>query len=441
MKKFGNCDKMTNKFSDKGIYMNDQLTYQILLILTFTMMSAFFSASETAFTTLNTVRIKSMANTGNHRAAVTLMLAENYDNLLSTILIGNNIVNIAGASIATIVFTNIYGSAGVTISTAAMTIIVLIFGEIAPKFLAKESPETFALTATPILRFFVFLFTPLNYLSSLWKKALRHIFKRKDEKKVTQEELMTFVDEAQNDGGIDERNGELIRSAIEFNDLDANDILTPRVNIVAVEQKAPLEKITELFLNTNYSRLPVYEESIDNIIGMIHEKDFFRALHRGDISMASIIKKVSYVGTGMKISDLLRLLQQVKTHMAVVVDEFGGTQGIVTMEDILEELVGDIWDEHDEVIDYFKQIDDLTFEVNCSATLDDMFEFFHIKEPEEEFDSVTVSGWIMEQLGKIPTAGDSFEFQNVNIVVTKTAARHATVASVRLNRPARSSEE
>ena len=415
--------------------MDNQPAYQVLLIFIFTLMSAFFSASETAFTTLNKVRIKSLVNNGNDRAADTLKLAENYDSLLSTILIGNNIVNIAGASIATIFFTALYNGAGVTISTVVMTVIVLIFGEISPKFLAKESPESFALSATPILQFFVFVFTPLNYLSSLWKKILRHIFKRKDEKKVTQEELMTFVDEAQSDGGIDERNGELIRSAIEFNDLDANDILTPRVNIVAVEQKMPMQKITELFLNTNYSRLPVYEESIDNIVGMIHEKDYFRALHNGENGIAPIVKKVSYVGPGMKISDLLRLLQQVNTHMAVVVDEFGGTQGIVTMEDILEELVGDIWDEHDEVINYFKKINDCTYEVNCAANLNDMFEFFKLGKSDDTFDSVTVSGWIMEQLGKIPSAGDSFQFQNIKLTVTKAAARHATMANIELSKP------
>jgi CBS domain containing-hemolysin-like protein len=400
-------------------------------------MSAFFSASETAFTTLNKVRLKSLANNGNARAEAALTLADHYDSLLSTILIGNNVVNIASASIATIVFTNLYGGAGVTISTAAMTVIVLIFGEISPKFLAKESPESFALSATPILSFFVMLFTPLNYLAAGWKKLLGHIFKRRDETKVTQEELMTFVDEAQSDGGIDERNGELIRSAIEFNDLDANDILTPRVNVVAVDRKMPMEKITDLFLETNYSRLPVYEDSIDNIVGMIHEKDYFRALYRGENTIAPIVKKVSYVGTGMKISDLLRLLQQVKTHMAVVVDEFGGTEGIVTMEDILEELVGDIWDEHDEVIDYFKKIDDLSYEVNCAVSLDDMFDFFKIKKSDDEFDSVTVSGWVMERLGKIPAAGDSFEFQKIKFTVTKAAARRATMVLIQLPEPIR----
>lgn len=413
--------------------MDNTTGYQILTIFICILFSAFFSSSETAFTTLNRVRLKSLANNGNDRAKSALKLADSYDTLLSTVLIGNNIVNIAGASVATIFFTRIYGDKGITISTVFMTIIVLIFGEISPKSLAKESPESFAMAVTPVLRFLVFIFTPLNFIFFQWKKLLGHIFKKKDESAVTQDELMTFVDEAQSGGGIDERNGELIRSAIEFNDLDANDILTPRVNVVAIDIRAPIEEITKAFLNGNYSRLPVYEETIDNIVGMIHEKDYFGALCRGEKSIGALIKKVSYVGTGMKISDLLRLLQQSKTHIAVVVDEFGGTQGIVTMEDILEELVGDIWDEHDDVIDYFKKISDTSYEVDCSAGMDDMFEFFDLEEPEDEYDSVTVSGWVMEQLGKIPSAGDSFEFQNMKVTVVKAAARHAILIRIELH--------
>lgn len=419
--------------------MNNFYLYQILMIILCVLLSAFFSSSETAFTTLNKVRLKSLANNGNVRAGQALALAENYDNLLSTILIGNNIVNIAGASIATNLFTRLYGNAGVTLSTIVMTISLLIFGEISPKSLAKESPESFAMAAAPVLRMSITVMTPLNFLFQQWKKLLGRIFKKKDDSKMTQEELMTFVDEAQNDGGIDERNGELIRSAIEFNDLDSGDILTPRVNIVSIERKTPLEDITNLFANSNYSRLPVYEDSIDNIVGMIHEKDYFRMLCSHGDNIGPIVKKVTYVGTGIKISDLLRLLQQSKTHIAVVIDEFGGTEGIVTMEDILEELVGDIWDEHDEVIDYFKKIDEQTFEIVCSANLEDMYDFLGLKKAPDDFDSVTVSGWVMEQLGKIPSAGDSFEFQGLNVTVTKTAARHATVIQVRL--PAKKEKE
>lgn len=413
--------------------------YQVLLMALFILLSGFFSASETAFSTLNRIHLKSMVNGGDKRAKMTLDLAEDFDRLLSTILIGNNIVNIACASISVIVFTGLFGEAGISLSTGVVTVVVLIFGEISPKILAKANSESFAMSSAPILRFFVFLLTPVNFLFVLWKKLLGHIFKRKDEAKLTQDELMTYVDEAQNDGGIDERNGELIRSAIEFNDLEANDILTPRVNIVAIERKTSMDEITNIFLHSNYSRLPVYENSIDNIVGMIHEKDYFRALCGGETGIGSIIKKVSCVGTAMKISDLLRLLQQSKTHMAVVVDEFGGTAGIITMEDILEELVGDIWDEHDEVIEYFKQVGENSYEISCSAGLDDMFEYFNLVGDEEESDAVTVGGWVMEQLGKIPAAGDSFTFQDNLITVVKAAARHAIL--IRMDRPPQKDEE
>lgn len=415
--------------------MDRTAAYQILAVILCILLSAFFSASETAYTTLNRIRLKSLANSGNERAKSALKLSENYDILLSTILIGNNIVNIAGASLATIIFTGFLGNGGVTVSTIVMTATVLIFGEVSPKSLAKESPESFAMSVSPVLRFFVFIFTPINFLFLQWKKLLGHIFKKKDINRVTQDELITYVDEAQNGGGIDEQNGELIRSAIEFDDFDANDILTPRVNIVAVDMRTPFKTIADIFLNGNFSRLPVYEESIDNIVGVIHEKDFFRAYFAGETGVGKILKKVSYIGTGMKISDLLKLLQQSKTHMAVVVDEFGGTQGIVTMEDILEELVGDIWDEHDVVIDYFRKITDTCYEVDCSADVDDMFEFFGLKMPESEYDSVTVSGWVMDRLGRIPSAGDSFEFENTQVTVIKAAARHAVTIRVKLPHP------
>ena len=416
--------------------MEDQATVYVLILLLCVLLSSFFSAGESAFAALNKARMKSLALGGGSRAAAALKFLDHGDALGSTILIGKNAANLTGASVAAILFARIYGGAGIAVSAVVMTAVVLFFCEAAPKLLAKGNPEGFAMAATPVLRLFLLLFAPLVLLLSNWKKLLSRASRSKNEDRVTQEELMTFVDEAQSEGGIDENNGELIRSAIEFNDLDANDILTPRVNLVAVELRTPMEEITQLFLNSTYSRLPVYEGSIDNIIGMIHEKDYFSALCRKETSIAPMIKKVTYVGTGIKISDLLRLLQQVKTHMAVVVDEFGGTQGIVTMEDILEELVGDIWDEHDEVIDYFKRIDDRTYEVNCGASLDDMFDFFGLEKEENEFDSVTVSGWVMERLGRIPSAGDSFEFRKYRVTVLKAAARRATLISVRLPEPA-----
>ena len=370
--------------------------------------SAFFSGTETAFSMVNRTKLKTMAADGNRRAKLAYSVVEDYDRLLSTILAGNNIVNILSASLAAVLFTRFFLDKGVTISTVVMTIVVLVFGEISPKSLAKENSMQIVLQSAPFLKFLMVLFTPINFLFMQWKRILTHLFKHKESDVMTQEELMTIVDEAQNDGGIDEHNGELIRSAIEFNDLDAGDILTPRVDVVAVEKETPLDEITDLFMNHGFSRIPVYEESIDNIIGMIHEKDYFRGLHTGMTSIEGIVKSVIYIGSGIHISDLLRQLQQSKTHMAVVVDEFGGTEGIITMEDILEELVGDIWDEHDVVVEYFKKIGEKRYAVDCSADLDDFFKFFQFPLSAENFDYVTVNGWVMEHLGKVPAIGDSF---------------------------------
>ncbi len=399
---------------------------ELVAIVCCLIFSAFFSASETAYNSLNRVRMKSMANDGNRRAALALRIAQRYDSFLSTILIGNNIVNILASSLATVFFTHWLGENGVSVSTVVTTILVLIFGEISPKSLAKEFPDEYAMGVAPFIRMLMIIFTPVNWLFSKWKQLLTHLFhKQPEENKVTQEELMTIVDEAQNDGGIDARNGDLIRSAIEFNDLDASDILTPRVDVVAIDREATIKEITDVFLHNNFSRLPVYEESVDHIVGMIHEKDFFRGLHTGMHSIEEIIKKVIYVGTGIQISDLLHELQQSQTHMAVVVDEFGGTEGIITMEDIVEELVGEIWDEHDQVIEYFKQIGPNRWAVDCSASLDDFFSFFKIPLDAEDFDYMTVGGWVMEQLEKVPTVGDQFQYETNQITVTKATARHA----------------
>ena len=397
----------------------------IVGIIICVMFSAFFSASETAFTTLNRIRLKTEAEAGDSRAALVLSIAENYDKMLSTILIGNNIVNIASASLATIVFTHVLGDAGVSVSTAVMTVIVLIFGEISPKNLAKEHPEAFARFSAPFLRLLITILTPINFIFSQWKKLLNKIFKKKSDNRMTQEELKIIVDEAQSEGGIDEEKGELIRSAIEFDDLTADDILTPRVDIVGIDEECPFQEISDIFLKNTYSRLPVYSDSIDNIIGIVHEKDYFSAQKSGISDIKQVMKKVLYISRTVKISDLLRTLQKTKSHMAIVVDEFGGTEGLVTMEDIIEELVGDIWDEHDVVIDYFNQIDDHTYVINCSADLHDLFEEFNLGDS-DEFESASVGGWAMELLGKIPSVGDTFDFKGWHITVTKATSHHAT---------------
>ena len=384
----------------------------LLVIVLCIVGSAYFSASETAFSTMNRIRIKNLADGGDSRAALALKLVDNYDKLISTILIGNNIVNITSASLATVVFTMWLADAGVSISTAVMTVVVLIFGEISPKALAKENAEAFALATARIMRFLMVLLTPLNFLFSLWRKLLDKVFKKSKDPGITAEELITMVDEAQNDGGIDEHNGELIRSAIEFDDLDANDIITPRVDLVAVEKDATMEEVAKAFMENTYSRLPVYENNIDNIIGMIHEKDFFTAMNQGAEHFAPAIKPVIYVAGGMKISRLLRLIQQSKTHIAVVIDEFGGTEGIVTLEDVLEQLVGDIWDEHDVVEQEIEELNNTTYMISGSCALEDFFETFDFPEAEDDYESVTVGGWVMEELGCVPDIGAHFVFHN-----------------------------
>ncbi|MHB1315333.1 MAG: HlyC/CorC family transporter [Christensenellales bacterium] len=411
---------------------SDSITMTIVLVLLI-MMSAYFSASETAFSSLNRARLKSMANNGNKRAVHALALVENYDRLLSTLLIGNNIVNITAASIATVLFVKEFGENGVTIATIVMTISILIFGEISPKSLAKEAPESFALFSTPLMRFFIVLLMPLNFLFLLWKKLLSKLFKPNDDRSITEEELITIVDEAQNEGGIDENEGELIRSAIEFNDLDVGDILTPRVDIIAIEENSSMEDIAAIFRKEGFSRLPVYRGSIDNIIGVLHEKDFYTQIYMGSNNISAIIKNAVYATMGMKISHLLRMLQISKTHIAVVVDEFGGTAGIVTLEDILEELVGEIWDEHDEVKEYYKEQEDGSWLVSCNADLDEMFDRFGIQK--EYDDATTVGGWVIEEMGRIPDVGEGFTFESLTVTVTKTSAKRVLEIHVQQTSP------
>lgn len=397
----------------------------LILLVAF---SGFFSATETAFTTINRIRLKTMAAAGSKRAALVLRMAEDYDRLLSTILIGNNIVNIASASIATVVFVRFLGDKGVTISTVVMTVVVLIFGEISPKSLAKQNAESFAMLAAPLLRVFLVVFKPLNWLFLQWKKLLNRVFRPRADTGMTGEELKVMVDEVQSGGSIDEHEGELIRSAIEFNDLDVEDILTPRVQVVAVEERDTLEEISDKFLQNGYSRMLVYRHTIDTLLGVIHEKDFYTLLHEGGTDLSAIIQEVPCVPTGMKISALLRQLQRDKAHLAAVVDEFGGTCGIVTMEDILEELVGEIWDEHDDVVEDIRPLPDGGFCVKGDVRLDDMLEFFHI---DKEYDVVSVGGWAQQELGAVPQTGDRFEAEGLEVTITATEMRRVTEILVR----------
>ena len=378
--------------------------------------SAYFSATETAFSSASTTRLKTLAEKGNANAALACRLLEQYDRLLSTILIGNNIVNIATASIGTVLFVRHYGDAGATISTVVVTVVVLIFGEISPKSIAKDCAERFAMFSAPILRVLIWVLLPLNLLFSLWKKLLAKVFRLSSDNKMSQEELLMLVDEVQQDGSIDKSEGELLRNAIEFSEQQAKDILIHRVDLAALPVTASREETAALFTNTKYSRLLVYQDSIDHILGIIHRKDFYVGCGVTGKPIAELLSPAIFVPENEPISLLLKKMQRAKTHVAVVVDEYGGTCGIVTMEDILEELVGEIWDEHDEEEVFLRKIAPDTYTVDAGMDFDDFAEFFRLKTDSE---MVSVSGWVMEQFGRVPVAGDSFTFDDLSIQVTR----------------------
>ena len=380
-------------------------------------LSGYFSATETAFSSLNKTRMKYMAEKGNKRAKNALRLAENYDKLISTILIGNNIVNIATASIGTLIFVDLLGQElGATVSTVVVTIVVLIFGEITPKSIAKDYPERFALFSAPFIGALLWLFTPLNFLFSLWKKLVALLFHGDEEDKMSQEELLLLLEEVEQEGAIDKSEGTLLRNAVEFGDLEVQSILTHRVDLEAVEVNATKEEIAAKFTETRFSRLLVYEETIDKIVGVLHLKDFYDGMGINPKPLREIMTPPLFIHQTEKVDDLLQLLKANKSHIAVVIDEYGGTLGIVTMEDILEELVGEIWDEHDEVEEPFRQLSENTYLVDCTVTLDDFCDFFDVKSDSE---SVSLGGWIMDEMQRIPEKGDQFTYENLTITATE----------------------
>lgn len=403
--------------------------------------SAFFSASETAFSSLNQIRLKSRAEDGDSSAARVLNMAGQYDKLLSTILIGNNIVNIAAASIGTILFTRMLGAErGATVSTIVLTIIVLIFGEVTPKSLAKEMPEKVATAVSPFLVLLMALMTPLTWLFTQWKKLLGHFVHSGEADTITEGELMTMVSEAENDGELTDRESELIRSAIEFDDVEVEEILTPRVDVVAVEDDIPLEELAQTFAESGYSRLPVYHGTIDNIIGVVHEKDFYIARLKKATKIDDLVVPTLYTTGSTQISQLLRTLREQHHHLAVVVDEYGGTEGIITLEDILEELVGEIWDEHDEVTEDFRKQSDGSWLVSGSASVDDLYEELDLPE-EEDIDSNTVNGLVQEKTCHLPKVGDRFTLGEYDGVVTRTAKRRVTEVRLTPAAPAEDAEK
>lgn len=410
----------------------------IIALACLVLLSSYFSATETAFSTVNKVRLRTLAADGNKSAAHVLKMLEKYDRLLSTILIGNNIVNITCATLATVLFTKLIIAADIAalVSTLVTTIVLLIFGEITPKIIAKQHAEGFAMLTYRVLKMFLVILFPLEVLLTPVKMLVNKICKNKKTRGITEDELLTYVETAQSEGGIEAHESRLIRSAIEFEDLDIDDIMIPRVSVVAVNELEPLEKIAGLFYSHGFSRFPVYSGSIDSIIGIIHEKDFYHLMAiptaSRPTSIKSIVQSSICVSPSMKISTVLTMMQKAKIHMAIVVDEFGGTGGIVTLEDILEELVGEIYDEHDQVEVLSKRIGDDTYLVGGTLNLEDLFEQLGL-DVKEEYDSTTVGGWIIEEMGKIPTVNEGFIFNNIEFTVAKANAKMVLEIKIKLS--------
>lgn len=387
--------------------MNSDIIGDIIVIVILIMFSAYFSATETAFTSFNKIRMKNMAGDGDKKAESVLKLSEKYDKLLTTILVGNNIVNITMTSVATVLFIELFGAIGASLATVVITIVVLIFGEITPKNIAKEKPEGFSKFSAPLLKFFMTLLTPINFIFTLWKQFIAKIFKLGDDEAITGDEILTMVEEAEEGGGIEKMHSELIQNAIEFYELTAEEVMTPRPEMEAIETDCSKEELAEIFKSTGFSRLPVYEEDIDKIIGVINQKDFHNHIVGTNKNIVDYVTPVVFVSTVIKISDLLKKMQQVKTHIAIVIDEYGGTEGLVTMEDIIEELVGEIYDEHDAVISKdIMPLQNGSYRVKGSANLAKVLDYFDV---EEEFDVVTVNGWVVLNLDNLPKKNDKFE--------------------------------
>ena len=423
--------------------MEPHLVWYLVIIVICVIMSAYFSATETAFSTFNRIRVKNMAEKGDKRAARVIKLADNYDSLISTILIGNNIVNTLSASLGTLFFAGILISnqdLAATVSTIVLTLVVLIFGEITPKTMAKNAPEGFAMFSAPIINALLIVFTPFNFVFKQWQKLLARLFKPKDDQGMTEEELISIIEEAEEDGGIDEEESSLIKSAIEFGDLEVGDIFTPRIDITSLSAESDKETVEKTFTESGYSRIPVFEGDLDNVIGILYYKDYYALAKDNEVSITDILKPVIFVSKTKNVNDLMKELQEKQLHMAIVTDEYGSTAGLITLEDILEEIVGDIWDEHDEIVEEIKEVAEGEYEVSGMANIEKLLEELDIK-ADEDMDASTVNGWATDILEKIPEEGDSFEHDGLSVEVIKMDGRRIETLRVVDNRPDEDDED
>lgn len=413
----------------------------IALIIILLAMSAFFSASETAISSVNRIRLKNMAENGSRGAARALKILKKYDKALTTILIGNNIVNIAMSSIATIMAIAIVGEQyGSLVSTIATTVVVLVFGEVMPKAIAKDHAEGVCIGVSAVITFLTAIFTPFSALFILLKKGVAKLFRTEASVSVTEEELMAIIDEIEDEGVLEQQESNLVRSALMFDEITVDEIITPRVRVVAVDVTDNAEEVREKFLREEYSRMPVVEKTLDNIIGIINEKDFIKAYEEkgAELTIRELIQETVYLPSMVKISEVLRTMQKKKCHMSVVLDQHGGTLGIVTMEDLLEELVGEIWDESDEVKSPVTALSDNEFSAYGDVSLNSLRRFFNGRDsyPDIESEAHTVAGWVLELFGSIPKVGDAADTEDLIVTVLEVEGLRVSKVGLKLkNKP------
>lgn len=393
-----------------------------VVIIVLILLSAFFSGTETAYSCANKIKLKTLVTQGKKNAKAVYRFADDkYDKLVTAILVGNNIVNLSASAIGTILFGMLIKDENLaaTASTAVLTVAVLLCGEITPKYLASVYPEKFCFLVYPLMQLFFWVLWPVCKIFDAYKWLLTKIFKLKKDETVTDEEILSLVDEAEESGTLKEDESELVRSALEFDDLKVEDILVPRVDVIAVEETSTMEEVREVFEKTGYSRLPVYKDSIDNVIGLIHERDFYSGYVKGEKEIGHLVQDIVFTTEYTRISTLLKQLQKQKIHMAAVSDEYGGLVGIVTLEDILEELVGEIWDEHDEEEVLFGKVGEDEYWVDGKCDLGEFFELYEMENEDEEFDANTVGGWVTEKYGEIPPIGEVLRFKSIEIKIVK----------------------
>lgn len=406
--------------------------------------SAFFSASETALSSVNRVRLKTKADDGDRKASAVLRLADDFDRTLSAILIGNNVVNIASTAIATTVATALFGTSGPAIATAVTTVLVLTFGEILPKSFAKENAESISRATAAPLSIIKVILTPLVWIFVFIKRLLtgRRSNELNVQPSVTEEELKTIIDTVEEEGVLDPRETNIIQSAIEFDNIDVQDILVPRVDMAALPIEAKGSEAVELCVSGGYSRIPVYDGTIDNIVGVVYAKDMLRAISRGeDASPRTLMRKVKFVYRTKSISDLLSELKKEKQHMAIVTDEHGGTVGLVTMEDILEELVGEIWDESDKAIMSICDVGNNTWQVSADTKPEDLFEAIDYEDKDFDSDYTTVGGWVLELLEHIPVEGETLHYKDLDMRILSVEDQRSRQIEVKKNVPADQEED